>query len=282
MRGLRLTRLTSKEIFAGQPALFGLTLTNTKRRRSTYSVALQSPSVAGADIRVSYVPRLGAGLEVLVTMEETFPRRGRHQLPRVRIVTRFPFGLFLKASRPLLGQEVLVYPEVRPLTPEDLKGLDGAGSQPQREVGQGADLHNLRDYRWGDDPRLIHWKSSAKTDHPVVRELEAEAAVAIRLVLEPADGPAEPERVEAAVSRAASLAAHLIAEGAEVELAGPGLYVSRGSGPAHLRRILEALALFELADCQPSPSGSAGTRAISETEPSVRVIRIPIGGPARR
>ncbi|MBI4611655.1 MAG: DUF58 domain-containing protein [Candidatus Rokubacteria bacterium] len=285
MRGLRLARLTPSEIFAGRPALFGLTLTNTKRWLSAYSIALESPPVAGGGVRVSYVPKLDPGQETLVTTEETLPRRGRHQLPRVRVVTRFPFGLFLKASRPLLRQEVLVYPAVRPLTPEDLRGLEGDGSQPRRKVGQGADLHNLRDYRWGDDPRLIHWKSSAKTNRPVVRELEAEAALAVRLVLEPAPGPAQPDRVEGALSWAASLAAHLIAEGGQVELVGPGLNVQRGSGPAQLRRILEALALFD-SDAGGGPGAPEATRAtphagsLRPLESPVRVIRISLGGSA--
>lgn len=288
MRGLRLARLTPREIFAGQSALFGLVLTNTKRRLSTYSVAMESPAVNGAGVRVSYVPRLEPGREVLVTFKEHFARRGRHELPKIRIMTRFPFGLFLKASRPVLGQEVLVYPEVRPLTPEDLRGLEGDGTEPQRQVGQGTELHNLRDYRWGDDPRLIHWKSSAKAETPVVRELEAEAALAVRLVLEPAQGPTEPEGVEAALSWAASVAAHLIGEGGEVELAGPGVYVPLGRGPVHLRRILETLALFDLDRGHPGSRSPAGNWAIAHTrshpsvESSVRVIRVPLGGLAQR
>ncbi|MBI4242355.1 MAG: DUF58 domain-containing protein, partial [Candidatus Rokubacteria bacterium] len=243
MRGLRLTRVTPKDIFAGQTVLLGVVLTNIKRWFSTYSVALESgPGGAG---RVSYLPRLEPGQEALVTIEERFPRRGRQRLPGVRIVTRFPFGFFHKASRPHPGEEVLVYPAVRPLTPEDLAGLAPAGAGRERRPGQGTEFHNLREYRWGDDPRLIHWRSSAKADTLLVRELEGEGALAVRVVLEADPVPPEPEGLEAALSRAASLAAHLIGEGAQVELIGPGVHVPLGQGSSHLRRILEALALFE-------------------------------------
>jgi len=278
LRGLGLERITPGEIFARRPALLGLVLTNRKRWVSTYSVALESPGGAGAGVRVFYVPKLEPGGQVLLTVEERFPRRGRQELPSVRVVTRFPFGLFRKTIRRLLGQEVLVYPEVKALAREDLRKLWGDGREPQHQVGQGSELHNLRDYRWGDDPRLIHWKSSAKAETLLIRELEAETALGVRLELTLPQGPIDPERLEAALSWAASLAVLLIGEGAQVELTGPDLRVPLDRGPAHLRRILKALALFDPAGVHPDSRAPAHP----PVEPWVRVIQIPLGGsPAR-
>ena len=93
---------------------------------------------------------------------------------------------------------------------------------------------------------MIHWRSSAKTGALVVRELEAETALDTRLVLV-GDGARDPARFEAALSEAASLAAHLTRADAAVELIGPGLHVPAGRGRAHLRRLLGALALYEPA-----------------------------------
>ncbi|MBI4560427.1 MAG: DUF58 domain-containing protein, partial [Candidatus Rokubacteria bacterium] len=175
-----------------------------------------------------------------------------------------------------------------PLTPEDLRGIGSGGFEPERRVGQGAELHNLREYRWGDNPRLIHWKSSAKAESLMIRELEAEIALAVRLVLEPAQGPIEPEGLEVALSWAASLAAHLIGEGARVALAGPGVHVPLGRGRAHLRRILEALALFDLdaghpGSCPPAGAGAvADPRSYLPVESPVRVVRIPLDGSVAR
>lgn len=288
MRGLRLARVNPSEIFAGQPALFGVVLTNVKRKRSSYSVVLESPRIGAPGVQVSYLPVLKPGQEALVTFEEQFSRRGRQRLPGVRIMTRFPFGLFLKASWPLASQEVLVYPEVRPLRPEDLFGLGGGGNEPERQIGHGAELHNLREYHWGDDPRLIHWRSSAKAGALMIRELEAEIALSVRLLLERTQGPIEPEGLEVALSRAASLAAHLIGEGARVELAGPGPHVPLGVGPAQLRRIFEALALFDLGEGPPDsrplagPGAASALRSDLTAESSIRVIRIPLDGSGAR
>ncbi len=275
MRGLRLFPVIPREIFAGQPALLGLRLRNRKRRLASHSLVLEVSRPAVAESRGLYVPRLEPGQEQLITFEERFPRRGRHRLPGLRIVTRFPFGLFLKASREVPGEKVLVFPRIRPLAPPELRALGSGGSEPAPRVGRGAEFYGLRDYRWGDDPRRIHWKSSAKTATLMVREGQADSPVAVRLLLESPRGPIESERLEGAISFAASVAAHLIRAGASVELAGAGLGVPPGSGAAHLRRILEALALF---DPEASESSPRNREARISMRPPARVIRIPLDG----
>jgi uncharacterized protein (DUF58 family) len=238
MRSLRLTSVVPEEIYVGRPALFGARVMNGKRRLPTYSIALEGGG------RRLYVQRLAPGEERLVTWETTFATRGRHRLPGVRVRTRFPFGLFVKAGRRLLDHDVVVFPAVRPLDPARRRRLGGVGARSLHRRGRGHDLYNLREYRAGDDPRLIHWRSTAKAGALVVRELTEETAVDARILLV-GDGSRDPARMETALSEAASLAVHLIATGAAVELAGPGLHVPAGRGRAHTRRLLTALALYD-------------------------------------
>ncbi len=245
MRRLRLAAVVPEEIYAGRPAVLGARVTNRKRWRASYSLALEA---AG---RRLYVDRLRAGEERLVTWEATLPRRGRRRLPGVRVTTRFPFGLFVKASRLLLQEKVVVFPAVRPLDGAWRRRLAAGGTRPMRRRGRGHDLYNLRDYRAGDDRRLIHWRSSAKTGALVVRELEAETALDTRIVLI-GDGTRDAARLEAALSEAASLAAWLVRADAAVELLGPGLRVPPARGRAHLRRLLTALALWEPTAAPPA------------------------------
>src|SRR3972149_65692 len=75
-------------------------------------------------------------------------------------------------------------PPAPPPAPGGGGDLGGWGGEREPRPGRGTDLYNLREYRWGDDPRLIHWKSTAKSGAVMVRELEAEAALSVRLVLE--------------------------------------------------------------------------------------------------
>jgi len=243
MRGLRLDADAPEEIFAGTPALFGAVLANRKRWLTSYSITLELLT-RGGPTRFIYMPRLEAGRDRLLTWEETLPARGRHRLAGVRLTTRFPFALFLKAGRVTLNREVLVFPAVRPISPAALLRLVGAGTSAVRRRGRGHDLYNLRAYRAGDDPRLIHWRSSAKVDSLLVREMEAETTEDTRLVLA-GTGSRSAERLEAALSETASIAVHLARAGAGVELVGAGLFVPLGHGPSHARRILTALALYD-------------------------------------
>ncbi len=114
LRGLRLEADVPDEIYAGTPALFGALLSNRKRWLTSYSITLEI-LVRGGTPRFVYLPRLEAGRDRLLTWEETLPVRGRQRLAGVRLTTRFPFGLFLKASRVMLELPVLVFPSVHPI-----------------------------------------------------------------------------------------------------------------------------------------------------------------------
>ncbi len=261
MRGLRVSSVQLGDVHAGRPAAVGVRVENGKRRLPSYSIVLETP--AGR----RQVGRLGAGETRVLTWEETFPRRGRHARSGVRVTTRFPFGLFLKAGRWRPAEEILVFPAVHPVAAPRPRAASAAADARRR--GRGHDLWNLRDYRTGDEPRLIHWRSSAKTGALTVRELGADAIDDARIVL--VGGGGDDERRERGIAEAASLAAALLAGGAAVELAGPGLHVPPGRGRAHVRRILTALALYE-----PSATGTgdAAAAAPSRSSPGPAEVRV--------
>jgi uncharacterized protein (DUF58 family) len=263
MRGLHLDADAPEEIYAGTPALFGAVLANRKRWLTSYSITLELLARGGAT-RFIFLPRLEAGRDRLLTWEETLPARGPQRLAGVRLTTRFPFGLFLKASRAMLERDVLVFPAVHPLPAETLHRLVGAGTAAVRRRGRGHDLYNLRTYRPGDDPRHIHWRTSAKLRSLLVREMEAESTEDTRVVLT-GTGRRDRARLEAALSEAASIACHLARSGAGVELSGPGLFVPLGRGPGQARRVLTALALYE--------PGGAAARAEGEDDVGARSLR---------
>jgi uncharacterized protein (DUF58 family) len=265
MRGVRLTPVVPEEIWAGQSAIFGAWLANHKRWRTSYSLTLEI--IASGGVQRAHVDRLRPGEERLATWELTLARRGRQRLPGVRVTTRFPFGLFVKGGRVHLDTEVVVFPALRPVSRERQREVHAGGPRPSHRRGRGHDLYNLREYRAGDDPRMIHWRSSAKTGALVVRELEAETALDARILLE-GTGTRDPEQRERALSEAASLAVHLLRGDARVELVGPGIHVPLGRGRQHARRLLTALALFEPSAGEPAPTARPS---------AVREFRIPLG-----
>ncbi len=268
MRRVRVTVMLPGEIYAGRPALFGARVVNAKRRVPSYSIGLEVLNTPGAGPRVKRtipIPRVAARGERVVMWEDTLPRRGRHRLPGLRITTRFPFGLFVKAGRIQANVEVIVFPAVAAAAAALAIDAPGAAGHSRPRRGRGHELHNLREMRPGDDPRLVHWRVSARTGVTMTREMEAEAPVDVRLVLE-GRGSGDAAHLERALSRAASLAVHFLRAGASVELVGPGISVRRGAGREHQRRILIALALWE-----PATAGAAAPRAPGGGAREIRV-----------
>jgi uncharacterized protein (DUF58 family) len=256
-------------VFAGRPALFALAVSNGKRRLPSYSLAVSAP---GHGEIVRYLPRLRAGEERLLAWETTFPSRGRQRLPALRVTTRFPFGLFAKSAPVAVDADLVVYPALRAVPVDLWRRAQGATFASPRRAGRGHGLRNLHEYRAGDDPRLIHWRLSAKRRALVVRELEEETTLDARVVLT-GRGGRDPERRERSLSEAAALARALLRAGASVALAGPGIEIGAGRGREQERRVLTALGLFEpLAVPGPPASG----------EPRVRVegrdVRFDLGG----
>ena len=267
VRGVRVVPVPPDEIYADAPCVVAARLTNTKRRRPSFSIALERP---GTGERRTYLARLGAGEERLVTWEERLPRRGRHRLDGVRLVTRFPFGLFVKASRTTGTHEVVVYPRRIPPPAALLRQAGGMGSAPAHRRGRGHELFDLRAYRNGDDPRLIHWRVSARIGALTTRELEAETAQDACILLRP--GRADDERLEEALAEAAAVASTLIGRGARVGMVGPGIDIPPAQGRAHVRRLLTALALYE-----PAVSSQRGVSAPWQTTARTRTIVIELG-----
>jgi len=260
MRHLRLQRELPRRVFAGAPASFGVRLMNRKRRLPSYALHLRETDPAGGRGARHFLIRLGPQDRAVWRYALTFPHRGRHSLPGLRILTRFPFGLFAKISRPLLPDPVLVYPGLRVLAPDEVPLVLGPGWRERDRRGHGAGLHNLRQYRPGDDPRLLHWKTSAKAGDLMLKELEDEDRPQVCLVVED-PAPQTPTAVlETNLGYAASLAAHALRLGYQVQLVTADGATECGQGEAHLDRILERLALYEVPVSPrplPGPAGSA-------------------------
>lgn len=252
MRHLRLQRELPRRLFAGVPASFGVSLVNRKRRLPSYAVHLSEPDPAGDRTASHFLLKVAPQGRETWHYPLTFPRRGRQYLPGLRMLTRFPFGLFAKVSRPILPDPVLVYPVVRALAPDEIPAALEPGWRGRDRRGQGAGLRNLRPYHPGDDPRLLHWKTSAKAGTLMVKELEDEDRPRVCLVVED-PAPETPAGVlEANLSYAASVAAHGIRLGCLVELMTAEGSSGFGQGESHLDRILERLALYE-APAAPRP-----------------------------
>ncbi|TAJ07588.1 MAG: DUF58 domain-containing protein [Nitrospirae bacterium] len=250
LRQLEIQRLLPREVFANRPATGGFSIANRKPRLPTFSLRVMDVVGSTAIDRGIHLLHLPPQAVTIQSYPLLISQRGLYRLDGVKLLTKFPFGLFLKAANLPLKDELVVYPEIRPL-PEslvhDLTALGHEQSIPRR--GPGVALYNLRGYQAGDESRAIHWKTSARQARLMVKETEAEDQRHVTLALPTAVPETEPARFEKAVALTASLMAFFHEQGYAISLILEAIAIPHDSGQAHLHRLFHALAL-----CQPSPT----------------------------
>lgn len=244
LRRLTVRRRLPPSATAGRPARFAYEVTNGKRRLSSWALTVGEVGRTAE----GFLAAVPAGETRMARVEERFERRGVHALEGIVVQTTFPFGFFRKGRILEVPGALVVRPRAdlrvrRPRRGGDRAG--GSGGDALARAGARGEFRSLREYRAGDDPRDIHWRSSARLGTPVVREYEREEAESLWICLDLAHPPSD--RVEAAIEVAASLAARAVARGERFALVLPGAEVPPGAGAGHLDRVLDTLARVEVS-----------------------------------
>ncbi len=270
VRGLAVELDPPHEVFANTPFSVALRLHNTGRLAGRW-LLLVSLGRQGQPLLVPYLPRRGRSRGQL---ELLLGARGRHPFPAAHVTSLFPFGLFQKGVRFRSASELVVYPELFGAAPPRRDGASPIGHQTTRRAGWGHDLHALRAFRRGDDPRSIHWKQTARTGDLVFMEREAERSRRLAVVFDNGVGDlpdeAARQRFERLVSEAATAAVDALARGYEVQLVTRDRTLPFAAGARQRVAVLEALALIGPVARRPEPLAGGDPRV-----PELRVAMEP-------
>jgi uncharacterized protein (DUF58 family) len=267
---LRVQRIPPPVVHAGTPYLMGISLENRKRRLPSFSVEVED-LVEGRPIdKRCYFLKLPAGRTQETSYRHTISRRGRHRLTGFRLATKFPFGLMARTREVADVTEIVVYPALAALPPAVLRGLPSPPS-PARDKGPSrqGELAGLRTFRPGDDPRGIHWRTSARRGMLLVREHEDDEGREGTILFDN-DVQAGAGAFELAVSRAAALCVELARRGMAVGLVTRGGEIPPSVGALHLARLLTRLALIA-PEAGPPPRARRRPIARISTDGTVRV-----------
>lgn len=186
-----------------------------------------------------------------VSMQLTPLRRGMIELQDMRVLLPDPFHFFQRARKVRTGTDhIAVLPRRYRLPAVRLPGLaqfQAGDDAASRQNGSSGEFTSLREYRPGDPPRMIHWRSWAKTGRPIVKEVEDVYFPRYALVLDTFCG--ENDAIfEEAVSVAASFVSEIDTSQVMLDLMFLGdcdHVISAGKGLADSVKLLEALAVVE-------------------------------------
>jgi uncharacterized protein (DUF58 family) len=193
---------------------------------------------------------LARGEPVRATYRVPTARRGLHELGPLLAIVTDPFGLVRRSWIVTPPTDLVVRPRVHDLLP------------PRRKLGGEPDPHAegprvptpetageflaLRGYEPGDDPRRVHWRSTARTGELVVRLDEAAAPGRVVLVLDTRPEVHDVESFEVAVEAVASLALRCRADHTPVEVFTTAGEVLLRPGPGPVELLLDRLAVVDV------------------------------------
>jgi uncharacterized protein (DUF58 family) len=217
-------RLSPARVPAGSEARVHLRMDNVSRL-PTGLLMLQDrvPYVLGPRPRF-VLDRVEPGGRREVSYRVRSDLRGRYPLGPLQLRLTDPFGMCELTRSFSTFDTLTVIPRVEPLLPVRFSGeAKGYGDGRQRSLAlAGEDDVIPRGYRYGDDLRRVHWRSTARYGELMVRREEQPRRSRCTVLLDTRGGAYEgagPDSAfEWAVSGAASVLVHMLERGFSVRL----------------------------------------------------------------
>ena len=166
-------------------------------RDNPIALKIISKQKAIARIRDAYPPEFRVDKDTLEVElpansvgEQTYiihpDRRGEYEWGKIQIRQLGKLGLAWRDWQVAAVQKVSVYPDLIGLKELAVRlSIENSGAMRQaRRLGNGTEFAELREYRTGEDIRLIDWKATARRDRPVVRVLEPEQEQTLFILLD--------------------------------------------------------------------------------------------------
>ncbi len=183
-------------------------------------------------------------------------QRGNGEFGDIYHWVRGPLGLVWRRGRSTGGMTVKIYPGLALVQEQGMRVWRPVVQEALRSYwkrGVGTEFDSLREYVVGDDPRLIHWSTTARTGRVIVRQNRVERSQTIFLVIDA--GRMMTARVKGRTKMDYGLDAALLVAFAALELGDRvGLMVAAqdvlcflppAGSPAQFGRLLDATYALE-------------------------------------
>lgn len=280
LRQLRIRRWIDDAIFANSPFTVHIEVDNPDTR---FHLGLRVEDHGAQHQLIWFLNGLNGRDRVRLREEVTLARRGHYVWDTPRLCSGYPFGLLESSMDGGPSETVVVFPalgrlnrgRLRQFLAQSAPTLGRSRSRPQRHPSAQSEFHGLRDFRAGDSPRWIHWRSSARRGALMVREFEDYPSDNLILIVEPwlpifpkagPEGESKDSKqarrkaknvFESALSLAASICWEWCRQKGDrllLGIAGANVVLDGVTGRAHAHQTLERLATLQgAADVEAAP-----------------------------
>jgi uncharacterized protein (DUF58 family) len=241
---LELSRTISPaRVRAGDTALAELRATNTHRMPMR---GVRVDEQLGKRVYPIDVPRLSAGEAHTAVYSLPTERRGTIGIGPAVVSRSDPAGLWRRQVSHAEMDTLWVHPRwrlVQPLSAGFAKDLEGptADNSPAGDIA----FHAVRPYQDGDDPRHIHWMSSARSGEVMVRHYVDNRRPHLTVVVDPSPDTYRGDEFETAVDVAASLAVSLGRVGLPVAVRFGTRWMAGRARPGSADEVLDRMTTVE-------------------------------------
>ncbi len=249
LRNLSCSRITPTSAFAGQYFPLKLTVMNGRSRLDAFAVEVED-SVAGPTEKGLRAGWLQAGGSSTRELQTRLQKRGILHPARISFGSSFPLGLWESRIGLESELEMTIFP--RPVAPKlfedpNLIALLESNEAESTMTDWDGDFHALREFQTGDRVKLIHWPTSARSRHLVVRQFDRQLPGRVTLVfhsIRPDQKPQPAEVFEGALELLCGMLHQLHGRVIPVDLiASFNQWESMSTdSPAHLDAALRTLA----------------------------------------
>ena len=130
----------------------------------------------GDDALVVRFANVRAGQSGRASSRCLFSGRGVYDFGPAEILTSYPFGLVAARIQQPQIEQVFVAPAIGKLNPDWEQRISstvtGEHSVRRRRSNEEDSFYAMRQWRSGDSPRNIHWRSTAKRSQPMVKQFD--------------------------------------------------------------------------------------------------------------
>ena len=179
VKSLVLRVAQNRPIFVNSASSVDVTLSNRKKLPA-YSLRV---SLSDRNRGTVHFPEIPGSSEVSDTVPVIYGRRGVYGYGDIFIESGFPFIFFLKRLLCKVDNQIIVYPEIKDIA-EVIPDTAVEGYALPTGIRRGEELSMIREFRYGDDWRRIHWKASAKSAKLMVTEYSSEEPRKLTVMLD--------------------------------------------------------------------------------------------------
>jgi uncharacterized protein (DUF58 family) len=263
VRQLEVRRAMPPHLVVGVPTILNYEFTNNKRYWASLSITLTELDGTGGFERPpqAYLLHATPGATVSVPCELSPKRRGVYEFNRLQLSSSFPFGFIKRSLMKSHREAMVIFPpmgEVERRLLSLCRSADEMGQSNRPRPGGTDEFYGVRQYRSGDNPRLIHWRRSARTGILVTREMSRVAPPRLLLAIDTFLAEPSPQQqalVERAIAMAASLASAALDDGLAVGIhawASEPVSIAPARGKQQREDVLALLARLPANDSYPA------------------------------